>query len=124
MYRVSTLLKKLQKQLDENSSAREMLQTVQILQAELIKKIEKKQDSLNEKISILMPVSFNVVELEHTNTGEEEEKVVQVLQVDEKEIEEELAQIKKNAEAVNANVSHSRPGFLFEGASELCCCLV
>lgn len=119
MYRVSTLLKKLQKQLDENSSAREMLQTVQILQAELIKKIEKKQDAINEKISILMPVSFNVVELEHTATSEEEEKVVQVLQVDEKDIEEELAQIKKNAEAVNAHVSHSRPGFLFDPLEEV-----
>ena len=119
MYRVSTLLKKLQKQLDENSSAREMLQTVQILQAELIKKIEKKQDAINEKISILMPVSFNVVELEHTGTSEEEEKVVQVLQVDEKDIEEELAQIKKNAEAVNAHVSHSRPGFLFDPLEEV-----
>ena len=43
MDRVSTLLKKLQKQLDEKSSAKEMLQTVQILQAELIKKVEKKQ---------------------------------------------------------------------------------
>ncbi|HSN09631.1 MAG TPA: hypothetical protein VLS85_11375 [Hanamia sp.] len=116
---MSTLLKKLQKQLDENSSAREMLQTVQILQAELIKKIEKKQDAINEKISILMPVSFNVVELEHTGTSEEEEKVVQVLQVDEKDIEEELAQIKKNAEAVNAHVSHTRPGFLFDPLEEV-----
>jgi len=42
MDRVSTLLKKLQKQLDGNSSAREMLQTVQILQSELIKNVETK----------------------------------------------------------------------------------
>ena len=118
MFRVSTLLKKLQSQLDDNSSAREMLQTVQILQAELIKKIEKKQDAINEKISILMPVSFNVVELEKKST-DEEEKVVQVLQVDEKEIEEELAQIKKHAEAVSAHVSHTRPGFLFDPLEEV-----
>ena len=60
MERVSTLLKKLQKQLDENSSAQEMLHTVQILQAELIKKVEKKQDFYNEKICVLMPVTFNL----------------------------------------------------------------
>ena len=119
MHRVSTLLKKLQKQLDENSSAREMLQTVQILQAELIKKIEIKQDAINEKISILMPVSFNVVEFEKTNADTGEEKILQVLQIDEKDIEEELAQIKKNAEAVNANVSHGRPGFLFDPLEEV-----
>ena len=32
----------------------------------------------------------------------QEEKIIEVLQVDEKEIEEELEQIKRNAEAVNA----------------------
>lgn len=119
MDRVSTLLNKLQKQLDENSTAREMLQTVQILQAELIKKIEKKQVPRNEKISVLMPVSFNVVELEITNPDTGEEKVLQVLQVNDKDIEEELEQIKKNAEAVNARVSHNRPGFLFDPLEEV-----
>ncbi len=66
-----------------------------------------------------MPVSFNVVKLEHISISEDEEKEMQVLQVDEKEIEEELAQIKKNAEAVNAHVSHSRPGFLFDPLEEV-----
>ncbi len=119
MDRVSTLLKKLQKQLDEKSSAREMLQTVQILQAELIKKVEKRHISENEKISVLMPVSFNVVEIEKQDAEEGEEKVMQVLQVDEKEIEEELQQIKKKAEAVNARGSHNRPGFLFDPLEEV-----
>ncbi len=119
MDRVSTLLKKLQKQLDENSSAREMLQTVQILQAELIKKVEKKSSSTNEKISVLMPVSFNFVEIENSNAAPGEEKVVQVLQVDEKDIEEELEQIKKKAEAVNARVSHNRPEFSFDPLEEV-----
>ena len=64
MDRVSTLLKKLQKQLDENSSAMEMLQTVQILQAELINKLEKKTGFPNDKISVVMPLSFNLVEIE------------------------------------------------------------
>lgn len=119
MDRVSTLLKKLQHQLDSNSSAREMLQTVQILQAELIKKVEKKQESFNEKISVLMPVTFNFVEIEEMNAGTGEEKIVQVLQVDERDIEEELRQIKKKAEAVNARVSHNRPGFLFDPLEEV-----
>jgi hypothetical protein len=42
MERVSTLLQKLQKQLDDNSTAEAMLQTVHILQAELLNKLEKK----------------------------------------------------------------------------------
>jgi hypothetical protein len=114
MDRVSTLLKKLQKQLDENSPAREMLQTVQILQAELIKNVERKPGLMNEKISVLMPVSFNIVEIENNSVSVGEEKIVQVLQIDEKDIEEELQGIKRKAEAVNARVSHNRPGFLFD----------
>ena len=119
MDRVSTLLKKLQDQLDAKSTAREMLQTVQILQAELIKKVETKNVSENEKISVLMPVSFNVVEVKTSEVDDREEKVVQVLQVDEKDIEEELQQIKKKAESVNARVLHNRPGFLFDPLEEV-----
>jgi hypothetical protein len=118
MDRVSTLLKKLQTQLDENSPAREMLQTAQFLQAELIKKVEKKQDVANEKIAVLMPVTFNLIEIEK-NTATGEEKIVEVLQVDEKDIEEELQQIKKKAESVNARGSHTRPGFLFDPLEEV-----
>ncbi len=114
MDRVSTLLKKLQKQLDGNSSAREMLQTVQILQSELIKNVETKPGFRSEKISVLMPVSFNIVEIETTTTSAGEEKIVKVLQIDEKDIEEELEQIKKNAESSNARISHNRPGFLYD----------
>ncbi len=119
MDRVSTLLIKLQKQLDEKSSAREMLQTVQILQAELIKKVQKTHLSTNDKISVLMPVSFNVIEVETSVREDQEEKVVQVLQIDEKDIEEELQQIKKKAESVNARVSHNKPGFLFDPLEEV-----
>ncbi len=57
--------------------------------------------------------------LKKTMPARGEEKVLQVLQVDEKDIEEELEQIKKNAEAVNARVSHSRPGFLFDPLEEV-----
>jgi len=63
MERVSTLLKKLQKQVDDNSPAIEMLQTVQILQSELINKIENKQPSGNKKISVVMPLCLTSPQL-------------------------------------------------------------
>jgi len=63
---------------------------------------------------VLMPVSFNIVEIENTTTSAGEEKIVKVLQIDEKDIEEELEQIKKNAESSNARISHNRPGFLYD----------
>ena len=44
-----------------------------------------------------------------------EERVVEVLQVNEKEIEEELEQIKRNAEGANIRgSSHSHPTFQYD----------
>jgi hypothetical protein len=115
MDRVSTLLKKLQKQVDENSSAMEMLQTVQILQSELINNIEKKPGSSNDKISVVMPLSFNIVEIsERKSDVGTEERVVEVLQVNEKEVEEELEQLKRNAEGANIVGSHRHPSFQYD----------
>ncbi len=115
MERVPTLLKKLQKQFDDHAHPKEMLQTVHLLQAELISQLEKNPSITKEKIAVVMPVSFIINALEsNTNIKSIEEKVVEVLQVNEKEIEEELEQIKKHAESVNARSSHSRPAFLYD----------
>lgn len=121
MDRVSTLLKKLQNQLDENSSAEAMLRTVQILQAELTNHLEKKPGISKGNISVLMPAVFTISGKNSTDKGEiaNEEKIIEILQVDEKEIEEELEQIKRNAEAVNARGSHSRPTFLYDPLEEI-----
>lgn len=120
MDRVSTLLKKLQKQLDENSSARQMLQTVQILQAELTNQIEKKPAPNSEKVCILMPVSFNVLEISGEGTEEtREEKIVEVLQVNEKDIEEELEQIKRHAQIANSTGSAHRPSYSYDPIEEV-----
>ncbi len=124
MERVSTLLKKLQQQLNDHSSAQSMLHTVQILQAELISKLDKKTTSENEKVAVIMPLVFTIT-TETINEGNakgntvSEEKVVEVLQVDEKEIEEELEQIKRNAESVNAMGSHSPHGFVYDPIEEI-----
>jgi hypothetical protein len=117
MERVSTLLKKLQKQIDENSPAIEMLQTVQILQTELINKIEKKPCFESKKISVVMPLAFNIVAIEQANSSEE--KVVEILQVDEKAIEEELEQIKRNAASVNEKTFHNRPAYSYDPIEEV-----
>ncbi|HET7115268.1 MAG TPA: hypothetical protein VFI29_02175 [Hanamia sp.] len=116
MDRVSTLLKKLQKQLDENSSAESMLQTVQLLQAELINNIEQKEDFSNPMVAIMMPTVFNIskTEISKSDASFKEEKIIEVLQVDEKEIEAELEQIKRNADAANSRGSNRRPPLLYD----------
>ncbi len=124
MERVYTLIKKLQKQLDEEASANTMLNTAQMLVAELLGKSagikEKKWDN---KVSVLMPFvpekMFANKNFNDPDNDISEEKVIEVLQVDEKEIEEELDQIKKNAEAVNAMVSNARPAFMYDPIEDM-----
>jgi hypothetical protein len=121
MDRVLTLLKKLQKQLDENSSVESMLQTVQILQAELINMVEKKENNANHKIAILMPqvypISKKVFAIEDIKPPEE--KIIEVLQVDEKEIEAELEQIKRNADNANSRSSYNRSPLVYDPIEEI-----
>lgn len=114
MNRVSTLLQKLQKQLDDNSPAEVMLQTVSILQAELLHGLEKKSGSLYDKVSVVMPVIHDL-SIKTINREEgSEEKIVEVLQVDEKAVEEELEQMKKDAQTVNARSLHNTSSLLFD----------
>ena len=119
MERVSTLIKKLQRQLDENTSAQMLLHTVQMLQAELQSQTEIKKEVNLGKISVIMPRAYNLFQLPlvkdaHSTTNISEEKIVEVLQVDEKAIEEELEQIKRNAEAVNAMGTNARHPFVYD----------
>ncbi|MEO8764829.1 MAG: hypothetical protein ABI416_11100 [Ginsengibacter sp.] len=123
MERVSTLIKKLQRQHEESASAQMLLHTVQMLQAELQSQSETKKEVSKEKVSVIMPMSFNAFQ---TRVGDAppqednlEEKVVEILQVDEKEIEEELEQIKRNAEAVNSMVTNARPPFVYDPIEEV-----
>lgn len=122
MERVTTLLKKLQKQLEENASAQAMLPTVQILQAELMNHIDKKSPNYSSaKVAVVLPLIFNLP-TESGNSAElitPEEKVLEILQVDEKEIEEELNQIKRNAQAVNSMSSHPIPLFEYDPIEEV-----
>jgi hypothetical protein len=113
MERVSTLLQKLQKQLDDNSTAEAMLQTVHILQAELLNKLEKKGKSSYDNVSVVMPVMIDLT-IKTTTQEDGEERVIEVLQIDEKAIEEELAQMKKDAETVNARSSHNTSSLLYD----------
>jgi hypothetical protein len=68
-----------------------------------------------------MPASFivgiavgNSPAVEEKIYAEPEEKIVEILQVDEKEIEEELEEIKRNAEAKNQMSAHAKPALLFD----------
>lgn len=115
MDRVSTLLKKLQQQFDEKSSAEAMLQTTHLLQAELLHQAEKPSVVTSTRVSVLMPSVFYIEKADiSAKMVPVEEKVIEVLHVDEKEIEAELEEIKKNAEAANSRGSINRPTFIYD----------
>ena len=121
MERVPTLLKKLQRQFEENQSALAMLTTVQFLHAELINLCDKKTAFQHERVSILMPLAFAIPPAsgEGRKVENEEEKVVEVLQVDEKEIEEELEQIKRKAASVHATGSLHPSAFVYDPIEDI-----
>jgi hypothetical protein len=60
-----------------------------------------------------MPVMIDLT-IKTTTQENGEEKVVEVLQIDEKAIEEELEQMKKDAETVNARSSHNTSSLLYD----------
>ena len=118
MQRVNTLIKKLQRQVDEKASVQMLLHTVQMLQAELQSQTEMKKEVSQDMVSVIMPRSYNAVHAEvkdaHALPEITEEKVIEILQIDEKEIEEELEQIKRNSQAVNSMGSNARPPFIYD----------
>ena len=95
MERVRTLIEKLQQQIAENASADNLLITVQMLQSELYKETRNTPQLNKGKVTVIMPGnSFagnnNPIETHSKNITEpikEEEKIIEVLKVDEKEIE-------------------------------------
>ena len=119
MQRVSTLLNKIQQQLDNESSIETLLQTVQLLQAELIQHIPE-IPRVSDKVAVVMPRMITILNAGNNGVsvpGEnsnEEEKVLETLKVDEKEIEEELEQMKRNEDLMKARKATGRPQFLFD----------
>ncbi|MBP6025190.1 hypothetical protein [Ferruginibacter sp.] len=108
MERVETLIKKLQEQFAANVPANQLLLTVQMLETEL--------SHLN---SNALPQNSSIINVDIPQTilpavKPEDEKTVEVLQVDEAEIEAELEEIKRNAEAVQKMSVQNKPSLIFE----------
>lgn len=116
MERVETLLKKLQDQFVQHAQADQLLLTVQMLQAELLHLQQQDSNTLEEPVVVTVSV-MNTVQQEPSKTiaGEpNEERTVEVLQVDEAEIEAELEEIKRNAETLQQISVHNKPHIVFE----------
>lgn len=139
MDRVQTLTDKLVQQLKEKADAARLLLTVQMLQSELLhmqqttgaspvhvvinqtpsptlvtenlqqeNEFEKNKEPENSEASLLPK-----------NEIQQEEKTVEVLQVDEAELEAELEEIKRNAEALNKISAQNKPQLLFDPIDDI-----
>jgi hypothetical protein len=123
MERVETLIKKLQDQFAHNATADQLLLTVQMLQAELLH-LQQNNAPVFQQESVAVTVSnnFNPVDTSLKNNIQElvkEERTVEILQVDEAEIEAELEEIKRNAEALQQVSTHNKPHIVFEPDEDL-----
>ena len=128
MERVTTLIEKLQKQLEEKAPVQELLYTVQMLHGELLLQNKDTKESIDSsKVMVMMPAihlqaaqnGIATTKVEPDKVPEIEEKIIEILQVDEKEIEEELNEIKRNAEAKNQMSSNARPMLMFDPVEDV-----
>lgn len=120
MDRVVTLSNKIQEQLAQNASVDQLLVTVQMLQSELIhkKQLQPKKDDASAVSVQIAPVP-KAEPQEAKLPPVPEEKTVEVLQLDETEVEAELEEIKRNAEAKNNMAVHNKPTLLFDPVEDI-----
>jgi len=129
MERVQTLSNKLNEQLAQHASVNDLLLTVHMLRSELIH-LQSMQPADDKKaVTIDIAPSFErAVSAPVTTEGApepvpaapvEEERTVEVLQIDEAEVEAELEEIKRNAEERNKISAQNKPNLLFDPVEDI-----
>ncbi len=111
MERAEVLMLKLQEQYRKKENPAQMLLTLQLLQQELMQVNTSLPQQVRErsKVSVVLPFpKKQTVEENHTVR---EEKIIQVLQVDQEEVERELEQMKQSAEMKNEISMKLRPAY-------------
>lgn len=119
MERVETLLQKLQQQFKDGADAGQLLLTVQMLHHELVHLQKNENGEAKSLVAVSMPLDVVTTPLDTplvlpSEPPAEEEKIIEVLQVDEAAIEAELEEIKRNAAAMQKITTQSRPQLLFD----------
>lgn len=128
MERVETLVQKLQEQLKQGATPAKLLLTVQMLQYELAHLQAAAPAVDKAPVVVSMPVNVSIPHQQQEPAVEqapalpeapvEEEKIIQVLQVDEAELEAELEEIKRNAALMQQISGHSKPQLLFDASDD------
>lgn len=118
MERVETLINILVEKLQKKASANDLLTTVKMLASELehVKRITPPDISTASTVAVNIARQITPVEyLESENeAAKDEEKTVEVLQVDEADLEAELEEIKKTTEERNKFTLPNKPAPVFD----------
>ncbi len=123
MERVQTLIEKLQQQLQANATARQLLLTAQMLQQELLH-LQQQEPVLKESVVVAIPANIaSAAPIKESTpipqvTPKQEEKIVEVLKVDEAALEAELEEIKRNAVLMQQISGHSKPQRIYNDPIE------
>ncbi|MBS1753985.1 MAG: hypothetical protein KF741_08325 [Ferruginibacter sp.] len=122
MERVETLLKKLLDQFSEKASPGQLLLTVQMLQAELQHLQAGNTSVVDNDAAVAVTISAmpaNHTLAEPATQNKDEERIVEVLQVNEAEVEAELEEIKRNAEAIQKISVQNKPHIIFDTGDDI-----
>ncbi len=127
MERVVTLSNLFAEKLQNKANITDLLNTVKMIESELLhlKKITPSQVLEDAVATAPSEASFQIAKQiiaakEETNSMDDsEEKIVEVLQIDEAEVEAELEEIKKHVAETNALSFQNRPSILFDEIEKL-----
>lgn len=123
MERVETLCNLLAEKLKNKVSINELLSTVKMMESELLHLKNITPPNTNETSVASVYIAKQIAPQNIDNAAESiavtEEKIVQVLQIDEAEVEAELEEIKKNVEVRSTLSYQNRPPVHFEGMDEI-----
>lgn len=115
MERVVTLIERLHEQISEDKSIEVLLDTVQMIQSELLHLQQGSRDNAaGPAVALHIPSVYESILNQPDSKGDDAEKVFLTLEIDEQEIEEELEEIRRNAEEKNLLSSKHRPAFRFD----------
>jgi hypothetical protein len=126
MERVVTLSNLLAEKLQNKAGINELLSTVKMIESELLhlKNITPPQVgehvNANALSSLQIAKQITIPAVEEINSEiVAEEKIVEVLQIDEAEVEAELEEIKKHVQETNAFSFQNRPAIVYDEIEEL-----
>ena len=119
MERVETLSKMLAEKIENKAAYDDILVTVKMIESELkhlitIQPPQKGEDKPTTSINI-----FKQTQSEPTSDSYNEEKTVEILQVDEKEVEAEIEEIKHNLSHLSFIGNKNKPAFAIEDEKEI-----